>query len=105
MPFKLSMLALFAGSFAPVSFAADEPSLPKSAVFEELVVSEFRQTPATDVNTSLTQLNEGEIEEFSLQHFEEPPLTDMLISMMQSRVARQLSSRRNRLSRARPYRL
>lgn len=71
MPFKLSMLALFAGSFAPVSFAADEPSLPKSPVFEELVVSEFRQTPATDVNTSLTQLNEGEIEEFSLQHFEE----------------------------------
>jgi iron complex outermembrane receptor protein len=71
MSFKTPFLALFAGSFALVSFAADKPSLPQSPVLEELVVSEFRQTPAIDVNTSLTQLNQAEIEDFSLQHFEE----------------------------------
>ena len=74
---KSLSLAILAGilSSASAVYAVEDDASNESvfnqAVLEELVVSEFRQSLPVDVNTSLTQLNQIEIEDFSLQHFEE----------------------------------
>ncbi|MDG1462283.1 MAG: TonB-dependent receptor, partial [Gammaproteobacteria bacterium] len=74
---KSLSLAFLAGilSSASAVYAVEDDASNESvfnqAVLEELVVSEFRQSLPVDVNTSLTQLNQIEIEDFSLQHFEE----------------------------------
>jgi iron complex outermembrane recepter protein len=53
--------------------AAQSAPQPKSTqpALEEIVVSEFRRTLATDVSVSLTQINQATIEDYALQHFEE----------------------------------
>jgi len=74
LPARASVYALAISSMSFASFAAAQaaPSAATSKpVLDEIVVSEFRPTLATDVSTSLTQLNQGTIEDYSLQHFEE----------------------------------
>ncbi len=74
---KSVLLAFLASILLPTSaaYAADSDLSnevdAQQPPLEELVVSEFRQTLPVAVNASLTQLNQTEIEDYSLQHFEE----------------------------------
>jgi len=63
---KKSLSLAVAVSLSSAAFANDS-----APVLEEIVVSEFRPVLATDLNTSITQLNQDTIENAALAHFEE----------------------------------